>query len=272
MIYKVAEVIPIDDPADPRLADYMALRDAALRVRAEPAAGVFIAEGKLVIRRLVDSTYPVRSLLLTPQRVRDLADVVARTVAPVYVAEREVVRATVGFDLHRGAVAAGQRLPLPHPDEILATATTIAVLEGVNDHENLGAIFRSASALGVDALLLCPRSSDPLYRRCVRVSMGEVLSLPFTRLEPWPDALAKVSAAGFRLLALTPRSGATPITDVNVSAGERVALLFGAEGPGLSDDAIRAADELVGIPLRPGIDSLNVGHAAAIAFHRFGGR
>lgn len=266
----MAALTLIDEASDPRLGDYVGLRDVDLRARHELAAGVFIAEGKLVIRRLLESRYPVRSLLLTPERARELADVVARVDAPVYVADREVVRTTVGFDLHRGAVAAAARLPLTPADEILASATAIAVLESVNDHENLGAIFRSASALGIDAVLLCPRSSDPLYRRCVRVSMGEVLTVPFTRLDPWPEALGKVAAAGFRILALTPRPTATPIAAVDVRPGERVALLFGAEGPGLSDEALDAADAHVRIPLRAGVDSLNVGHAAAIAFHRFG--
>lgn len=268
----VATLEPIDDPGDPRLGDYVGLRDADLRAKHDPAAGIFIAEGKLVIRRLLASDYPVRSLLLTPARVRDLADVIEGLAAPVYVADREVVRTTVGFDLHRGAVAAAERKPLPRAERLLADATTVAVLEEVNDHENLGAIFRSASALGVDAVLLCPRSSDPLYRRCVRVSMGEVLAVPFTRLAPWPAALACLRDAGFRVLAFTPRATGTPIGDVVRASGERLALLFGAEGAGLTDAALNAADEQVRIPLRDGIDSLNVGHAAAIAFHSFGHR
>jgi tRNA G18 (ribose-2'-O)-methylase SpoU len=268
-------VVPVDDPADPRIADYVGLKDADLRRRdgaaaSDTAGGTLIAEGVGVIRRLLASPYPVRSLLLTGPRLAALEPDLAGVAAPVYLAEREVIRATVGFDLHRGAVAAAARLPLPSPSDVLAQATTVAVLEGLNDHENLGAIARSAAGLGVDALLLDPTCADPLYRRAVRVSMGEILHLPFTRVAPWPSALAELRDAGFRLLALTPDAAATPIDAVDPPG--RLALLLGTEGPGLSEAAIAAADERVCIPLRAGVDSLNVGHAAAIAFHRFGRR
>lgn len=258
--------VRIEDPADPRIADYTGLRDAELR---HVDDGVFIAEGKLVIRRLMTSPYSVRSLLLTPKRAVDLADIVAAVRAPVYVAEPDVVRHAVGFDLHRGALAAADRLPLPDPAALLASShvRTLVVLEQVGDHENLGAIFRSASALGADAVALCPRSSDPLYRRCVRVSMGEVLALPFTRLEPWPRALTSVRAAGFTLVALSPGVDARPIGGLGRPSG-RVALLLGSEGSGLSADAVAAADVVARIPMRAGVDSLNIGHAAAIALHR----
>ncbi len=259
--------IAIDDPADPRLSVYRDLRDRDL---AGHEGGVFIAEGKLVIRRLAASPYPVRSVLVTPARAAELADVLAGVHAPVYVASHEAIRATVGFDLHRGALAAAGRLPLPDPGALLAAARTVVVLEAVGDHENLGAIFRTCGALGADAVLLDRRCSDPLYRRCVRVSMGEVLHVPFTRLTPWPDALAGVRAAGFRVLALTPAPDATPIDLIERPAGDRVALLLGAEGDGLTPVALAAADERVRIPIRAGFDSLNVGHAAAIALHRLG--
>jgi len=269
----MVRVVPVDDPADPRIADYVGLRDADLRRRAverhdETPHGTLIAEGIGVIRRLLTSSYPVRSLLLTELRLAALEPDLAGVDAPVFLAERDVIRATVGFDLHRGAVAAASRLPLPSAGDVLATARTVAVLEGLNDHENLGAVARSAAALGVDGLLLDPTCADPLYRRAVRVSMGEILHLPFTRLAPWPAGLAEVRAAGFRLVALTPDRAATPIGEV--PGDGPLALLLGAEGPGLSPAALAAADERVRIPLRADVDSLNVGHAAAIAFHRFG--
>jgi tRNA G18 (ribose-2'-O)-methylase SpoU len=176
----------------------------------------------------------------------------------------------VGFDIHRGALAAAVRPPADDASALLTTSRTVAIGEDLNDHENLGAIARSAVALGVDALLLSPGSADPLYRRSVRVSMGEMLHLPYAVLEPWPASLTEVvAAAGFRMIAMTP-SGELAIEDVQIGPDERIAVLLGAEGPGLSAAAMQAAHHRVRITIRPGVDSLNVGHAAAIAFHRFG--
>jgi tRNA G18 (ribose-2'-O)-methylase SpoU len=263
--------VEIDDAEDDRLSDYRHLSDAELRrateQRGDIADGVFITEGKTAIRSLLRSNYPVRSVLVTPRRLEELATDLAGLDAPVYVADRQVLRDVVGFDLHRGAVAAAARLSMPAVGDLLATSTRVVVLEALNDHENLGVIFRNAAALGVDAALLCPRCADPLYRRTVRVSMGHVLHVPFSRVDPWPAALEQVRSGGFRIAALTPATGATPIDQAELPRVPRLALLLGSEGPGLSDAALAAADVLVRIPMAPGVDSLNVGSAAAIAFH-----
>jgi tRNA G18 (ribose-2'-O)-methylase SpoU len=179
----------------------------------------------------------------------------------VYVASDDVLRRVVGFNLHRGVVASADRWPLPDVPAVLRAAHLIAVLQKVNDHENLGVLFRSAASLGVDAVLLDDECSDPLYRRCVRVSIGHVLHLPWTRLA----SLDEVGAAGFTTYALTPDAGAVPLG--SVAWDERSALLLGAEGPGLSADWLARADHRVCIPMQPGADSLNVATAAAIAFY-----
>ena len=183
---------------------------------------------------------------------------------PSTCASREILAATVGFNLHRGAVAAADRRPLPGLGDVLAGARLVVVLEGLNDAENLGAIARSARALGVDAALLDPTCIDPYYRRIVRVSMGEVLLLPVARAQRWPDDLDAIRRAGFGLWALTPDRAAADLWSLDVP--DRVALLLGSEGPGLSDAALAAADRQVRIPIDAAVDSLNVGHAAAIAF------
>ena len=218
-----------------------------------------------MILRLLESPYPLRSILLTPRRYERMADDLQGVTCPIYVAEREVLASVAGFDLHRGAVASARRLPPPSLDEVLASSRTIAVLEGLNDSENLGAIARSARGLGIDALVLDPVCHDPFYRRTVRVSMGEVLFLPIARSQSWPADLERIAAAGFRLVALTPAASAASIHDLTRRADERVAVVLGAEGPGLSEAVLRRA-ERIRIPLRSGVDSLNVGHAAAIAF------
>ena len=261
-----ATPVRIDDPEDPRLDLYRGLSDAAARRSVEGTHGVFVAEGSTVIRRLLRSPYRVRSMLLLPSKAAELAAELPSAETPIYVAERRVLAQVAGFDVHRGALAVADRQPLPSLDAVLGGGATIAVLEGLNDHENLGAVARSASVLGVDGLLLDPTCADPLYRRTVRVSMGEILFLRWTRLEPWPHTLVDVRAAGFALVALTP-AATDPLEDVLAAVGRRVALLLGAEGPGLSAGALAAADRHAWIPIRPGVDSLNVGHAAAIAFH-----
>lgn len=253
----------IADGGDPRLADYVNLRDPSGR-RSVENDEFLIAESLSVVRRLLASSLRVRSVLLTPDRLPTLADELADLDAPIYVAPRELLRATVGFDLHRGVVAAADR-PRPLSWTAVAALRTIAVLEGVNDHENLGAIARSARALGIGALLLDPTSADPYYRRAVRVSMGELLHLPTARAAQWPDALADLRTAGVTVAALTPAAGAVDISEWRRPEGP-LAILLGAEGPGLSDAALAAADVRLRIPIAPTVDSLNVGHAAAIAF------
>jgi tRNA G18 (ribose-2'-O)-methylase SpoU len=172
-----------------------------------------------------------------------------------------------GYNVHRGALACASRLPMTPTDAITGPARLLAVLEGINDLENLGALFRNAAAFSVDGVLLCPRCADPLYRRCVRVSVGQVLHVPWTRVAAWPDALHTLRADGFELVALTPDRSATPLSRLPAD-GARRALLLGAEGPGLSKEALAAADQRVRIPLAPGVDSLNVATAAALAFYQ----
>lgn len=219
-----------------------------------------------MVRRLLQSRYPVRALLGVARRIEELADDLATRALPVYVASAEVMASVVGFHLNRGVLAVADRVRQPDFTTLTEGARLVAVLEGVGDHENLGALFRNAAALGVDGVLLGPGCADPLYRRSVRVSMGNVLRVPFASLPDWPAGLDVLRRGGFRVLALTPRAGATPLGQVDVS-GQRVAVLLGSEGPGLSAAAMTAADELVRIPMAAGVDSLNVATAAAVAFH-----
>ena len=260
----MATVIEIEDASDPRVVDYVRLTDAELR----RDAGYFIAESLEVVRRLLAASHPVRSVLITPERYPQLADDLASLDLPVFLAGRKVMHEVVGFNLHRGVVAVAERLPEPTLDEVVKAARTLVVLEGLNDAENLGAIFRSALALGIDAVLLDPTCADPYYRRTVRVSMGAAFQLPFLRLANWPDDLETVRRAGFELVGLTPDRNALSIDDVPTGDGSRRALLLGAEGSGLQPATLARADLLVRIPISHNFDSLNVGHAAAIAFHR----
>lgn len=245
----------ISVPDDARLADYI-----GLRTRGDRNDAYFIAESVHVVRRVVQSGRAIRSLLLTPAAAEFLADVVASVDAPVYVAPQSLLEEIVGFDLHRGALASAERWPLPSVASVLVGARLVAVLEKVNDHENLGVLFRNAAAFGIDAVLLDPECSDPLYRRSVRVSIANVCTVPWTRVSSW----AELGDAGFTLAALTP-GGDVAIDDF--AWPDRCALMFGAEGPGLSPAALEAADVHLRIPMSGGVDSLNVANAAAVAFY-----
>ncbi|GGK72010.1 rRNA methyltransferase [Mangrovihabitans endophyticus] len=255
----------ITDPDDARIADYRALTDVELRTRWEPPNGLFIAEGELVIRRALRAGYRPRSVLIDRKRADQVDDL--RPQAPVFTAAPVVLEAITGFHVHRGVLASFHRRPLPDLPDLLATSRRLAVLEGLNTHTNLGALFRSAAALGIDAVVLSPDCADPLYRRAVRVSMGEVFAIPYAKAAPWPQALDTVRAAGFTLLAMTPADDAVALPRLTAEHRARPALLLGAEGPGLSRQALRAADAGVAIPMRRGVDSLNVATAAAIAFY-----
>ncbi|MFI9602336.1 TrmH family RNA methyltransferase [Streptomyces sp. NPDC052043] len=263
----MAELITVEDPDDPRLRDYTDLTDVELRRRREPAEGLFIAEGEKVIRRARNAGYEMRSMLLSAKWVDALRDVIDELAAPVHVVSPELAERVTGYHVHRGALASMQRKPLPDATEVLRTARRVAVMESVNDHTNIGAIFRSAAALGMDAVLLSPDCADPLYRRSVKVSMGAVFSVPYARLDTWPGGLASVHEAGFTLLALTPDDRAKTLDEAAPHRMDRVALMLGAEGSGLSPRALKAADEWVRIPMSHGVDSLNVGAAAAVAFY-----
>lgn len=267
----------MEDADDPRLGDYTDLTDVALRRRREPAEGLFIAEGEKVIRRAVHAGYGMRSMLLSEKRIEPMRDVVEETAAPAYVVGHELAERVTGYHVHRGVLAAFRRKPLPAVPELLADARRVAVLEAVNDHTNIGAVFRSAAALGMDGVLLSPSCADPLYRRSVKVSMGAVLTVPYARLaggtydpdDPSydPGGLRAVRDCGFTLLALTPDERAVTLEEAAPERLDRVALLLGAEGGGLSAGALRRADRWVRIPLSHGVDSLNVAAAAAVAFY-----
>jgi tRNA G18 (ribose-2'-O)-methylase SpoU len=266
----MAHLVDVSDPADPRLADYVRLRDVQLRRTLEVEQGLFIAEGEKVIRRAVETGHPVRSLLMTRKWAEGLADVLEGTDAPVYVVDEATAEGVTGFAVHRGALAAMVRLPLPSVGSVIAGARRIVVLEDLVDHGNVGAIFRCAAALGVEAVVLSPRCADPLYRRAVKVSMGAVFAVPYARMTEWYDGLAELRAAGFGLFALTPDQSALSLDEVTM--GERAALMLGSEGDGLSSRWLREADAPVCIPMSKqamerGVDSLNVVAAAAIACH-----
>ncbi|GAB2795146.1 TrmH family RNA methyltransferase [Streptomyces sp. NPDC054796] len=263
----MAELITVTDPDDPRLSDYTGLTDVELRRKREPEEGLFIAEGEKVIRRAKHAGYDMRSMLLSAKWVDVMRDVIDEVPAPVYAVSPELAERVTGYHVHRGALASMQRKPLPEPGELLAENRRVVVMESVNDHTNIGAIFRSAAALGMDAVLLSPDCADPLYRRSVKVSMGAVFSVPYARLDAWPQSLETVREAGFTLLALTPDAKAVPIDEAAPRRMDRAALMLGAEGDGLSTKALRAADEWVRIPMSHGVDSLNVGAAAAVAFY-----
>ncbi|WP_405140827.1 RNA methyltransferase [Sphaerisporangium sp. NBC_01403] len=264
------ELIPVSDAADPRLADYVRLRDVELRKSLEAERGLFVAEGEKVIRRAVATGYPVRSVLTTRRWLPGLEDVLGD--ARVYLVSDEVMEGIAGFAVHRGALASMARLELPSVKTLLGQGPPrrILVLEDLVDHGNVGAIFRCAAALGVEAVILSPRCADPLYRRSVKVSMGAVFAVPYARMANWYDGLAELRALGFQTLALTPDQSVVPIE--KVSMGERVALMLGSEGDGLSSRWLHEADHAVCIAMSPaamdlGVDSLNVVAAAAIACH-----
>ncbi len=251
-------MIEIEDPLDPRLADYRGLRE-----RGKESDEYFIVEGLAAIERLLTSEYPVRSVLLTPATKARLDDRLGA--ATTYVVSAEAMSSVAGVNLHRGAVASALRLPSPSLAAVLPTARRIVMLEGINDHENLGAIARSARGLGADALVLDPTCADPFYRRSVRVSMGELLHLPIVRSDGWSGAFDEVAAAGFEIWALTPSPDAADI--FTLAPPRRWALVVGAEGPGLCAETLARCTN-VRIPMRNGVDSLNVGHAVAVALAR----
>lgn len=259
----MATIVEVD-PDDPRLADYRDLRDVELRKHLEAEHGLFLAEGEKVVRRAVDAGFAPRSFLMAPRWVDGLADVLATTDAPCFVLPEALVEQVTGFHVHRGALASLARKPLPSVAEVLDGARSVLVLEEIVDHTNVGAILRSGAALGFDAVLLAPRCADPLYRRAIKVAMGAAFTLPWTRLPEWYDALPALSAAGFTTVALTLADDATPVEEA-VAGLEKVALVLGSEGHGLSPRWEQSADRRAIIPMRAGIDSLNVAAATAVA-------
>jgi tRNA G18 (ribose-2'-O)-methylase SpoU len=262
-------LIAVQDAGDPRLADYVGLRESTLRRSIEVAGGLFIAEGAKVIRRAIEAGYQPRSFLLAERWLDDLADLVAvRPAVPVYLVSEELAEQVTGFHVHRGALASLHREARHTVAGLLGSSRRLVVTEDVVDHANLGAIARSAAALGWDGLLLSPRCADPLYRRAVKTSMGAVLSLPWARLDDWAGAIPALQAAGFTVAALSLAPGAI---DVDAFAAQlrtgprKLAILLGTEGHGLSARWTESADVALVIPMAAGIDSLNVAAAAAVA-------
>ncbi|HET7736094.1 MAG TPA: RNA methyltransferase [Nocardioidaceae bacterium] len=258
----MAELVEVTDPADPRLADYRDLRDVELRKHLESTEGLFLAEGEKVVRRAVEAGFPVRSLLMARRWLEGLQDVLMSTDAPCYVVSEALAEEVSGFHVHRGALASLERRALPTVSEVLEGARTVVVLEDIVDHTNVGAIFRSAAALGVDAVLLSPRCADPLYRRSIKVAMGAVFTVPYARIEEWYDALAALE--GFTTVALALTDDALELEDA-VAGVDRLALVLGTEGHGLSPRWLATADVRAVIPMAQGIDSLNVAAATAVA-------
>jgi tRNA G18 (ribose-2'-O)-methylase SpoU len=254
----------ISDATDPRLTDFLNLRDEQFRRRHESEHGLFLAEGSKTIRRAVAAGYVPRRILLTERWLEGLSDIA--TSAEVLLVSDDLMEETVGFPVHRGALASVDRKPVPSLDQVLAGASRIAVLEDLVDHTNVGAVFRSAAALGVDGVVLTPRCGDPLYRRAVRTSMGAVFSVPWTRIH-WREGPGVLRAAGFTLAALTPAPDAVPLGSIDPAMYPHVALVIGNEGEGSSAHWLEAADLRLRIPMREGIDSLNAAAAAAVAFY-----
>lgn len=255
----------IADAADPRLADYRDLTDVALRRVLEPEGGLYIAESAKVIARAIAAGHRPRSVLVQAKWLPDIEPLMTDAAVPVYVVEPDIAEALTGYAVHRGALASMHRPVLPPVGEVVAGARLVVVLDDIVDHTNVGAIFRAAAALGADAVLVSPRCADPLYRRSVRVSMGTVFQVPWTRLPEWDEARGILHEAGFELAALALADDAVPLDEFREHRPERVALLLGAEGDGLSRRALEAADTVVTIPMAGGVDSLNVAAASAVA-------
>jgi tRNA G18 (ribose-2'-O)-methylase SpoU len=264
----MAQLIRVDDPDDPRLADYVSLRDVQLRRHLEAEHGFFIAEGEKVVRRAVTAGCRVRSFLMAERWLPGLAEELDTAAhAPCYVVSEDLAEQVTGFHVHRGALAALERPPLRSVEEVLDGARRIVLLEDIVDHANVGAVFRSAAALGMDAVLLSPRCADPLYRRSIKVAMGAVFSLPWTRLDDWYDALPALNRAGFVTIALTPGPDAEDLVEVvERQTNDKVCLILGSEGPGLSSRWLSSASMRAGFAMAHDVDSLNVAAAAALAF------
>jgi len=259
------QVVRIIDLGDEGLADYSRLTDVALRRLSEPAGGLYIAESSKVIARALEAGHRPRSVLVQEQWLPEMERLLAPYDVPVYVGPAELLETLTGFNLHRGALAAMHRPPLAPVSELIAGARRVVVLEDIVDHTNVGAIFRAAAGLGADAVLVTPRCADPFYRRSVRVSMGTVLQVPWTRLPDWPEGADILRASGFHLAALALSDVAVDLDDFAADAPEHLAILFGTEGDGLSHHALRNADTVVTIPMLHGVDSLNVASASAVA-------
>ncbi len=257
----------ITDLAAPELRDYQGLTDVALRRVSEPAGGLYIAESAKVIARALAAGHQPRSVLLLEQWLPEVSALLEPYDVPVFVGDSALLESLTGFEMHRGALASMHRPALADPAELLRDARRVVVIEDVVDHTIVGAIFRSVAGLGADAVLVTPRCADPLYRRSVRVSMGTVLQVPWTRLPDWPEGASVLKEAGFHLAALALADDAVTLEQFSVNPPERVAIMLGAEGDGLSRQALAHADTVVTIPMLHGVDSLNVAAASAVALY-----
>jgi tRNA G18 (ribose-2'-O)-methylase SpoU len=262
-------LVPLDDPADERLADYVRLREVSLRRLLEEEHGLFIAEGDKVIRRAADAGYEPRSFLLAPRWLDSLADVLAKWPdAPVYVVSEELAEQVTGFHVHRGALASYKRRAVTPLSELLSDdVRRIAIFDEIVDHTNVGAGFRAAAAMGVELVLVTPTCADPLYRRSIKVSMGTVFQVPWTRLTAWPDDLSTLQDRGFVSAAFALTDDSISLDELAARRDERLALIFGTEGHGLKPHVLERADLTVRIPMAGGVDSLNVASSAAVAFY-----
>ncbi len=263
-------VIPISDLSDPRLADYSHLTDVALKKARGSEHGLYLAESALVLERALGAGHQPRSVLALGGTVKEAVALVGEDV-PVFSGPGELLAELTGYILHRGLIASMNRPALPDPDELLARARRIVIVENVADPTNVGAIFRSAGAIGADAILVTPRCSDPFYRRAIRVSMGTVLQVPWTRVGDWSSTRELLIRHGFHVAALALTPDAVSLRDFDGASHERLALVLGAEGPGLTDDALAASDTVVQIPMMHGIDSLIVAAASAVALWALSG-
>lgn len=260
-------ILYVENLEDPRLDEYLRLSEAHLRMRTDVENGLYIAESTKVVQRAIHAGHEPRSFLLAEKHLGQLTEEFNRFPdVPIFIGDDKQLEELVGFHLHRGAMASMNRPASLDLEEVLATSSRIAILEDIADHTNLGAIIRSASGLGVDAVLITPKCVDPWYRRSARVSMGTVFDLPWVRLDSWPQDLDQLKKHGYRLLAMELTEDAVPLSDVEISAGEKVAMILGNEGRGVTAQALEAVDQTVIIPMYRNVDSLNVGAASAIAF------
>lgn len=263
----MAQFCPVHDPQDPRLADYVRLRDVSLRKSLEAAEGLFIAEGEKVIRRAAAAGYTPRSFLLAPRWIAGLSDILDACQAPVYVASEDLAEQVTGFHVHRGALASFERHTRWRTEDLLRF-DRLVVCEDLVDHSNVGAIVRDAAGLGWDGVLFAPRCADPLYRRAIKTSMGTVFSLPWARMTDWQEGLQQLKSAGFTVVAMALRPDAVTLDELADdlrARPRRIALVVGTEGAGLSAHWLGESDVVMQIPMGHGVDSLNVAAAAAVA-------
>ncbi|ATG51995.1 rRNA methyltransferase [Brachybacterium vulturis] len=265
---QLRQITEVTDLSDPALDDYLRMTDVRLRSRVEVERGLFMAESFEVISRAMDAGMAPRSFLMSEKWLAKFAPLYEQfPEVPVFVGAEPLLEQLTGFHLHRGALAAMQRPQLPSVPEVLRGARTVAVIEDIVDHTNVGAMFRSAAALGVDAVLVTPQCADPLYRRSIRVSMGTVFQVPWTRLEAWPSAgVDLLHEAGFDVLAMALSEGAVALDALDLRPERKVAFVLGAEGHGLKPATLGAVDQHVVIPMAGGVDSLNVAAASAVVF------